>query len=307
MPEESKRDPSAGPGFWTGTISFGLVSIPVSLLPATRPNRFSLRTLGPKGTPLSRRYVAPDSNEPLEQEEMVRGYEVDDGKHVVITQEELDRLAPEKSRDINLQLFTDRYSISPLYLNRPYFLVPSGPSTKAYRLLAETMEKTKRTGIATFVMRGKEHLVAIFAENKILLADTLRWADEVRSREDIGIPERQKPPKELVREYAKLIEKHSVDEIPREKLHDERIEALNKLVEKKRARNKDIVSAPQEEVQKAEVVDILEVLKRALAKTQEAPAAKGEESQTKSSQPAKRKRAAPASGRKRPSRSRTAA
>jgi DNA end-binding protein Ku len=309
LPEaEEQNQYSPERGFWSGTISFGLVSIPVSLFPATRPNRFSLRMLGPKGSPLARRYVAPETGEPLEQAETVRGYEVNGGEHVVVTQEELDRLAPEKSRDINLRLFTDRNSISPLYFHRPYFLIPGGPSSKAYRLLAETMEKLDRVGIATFVMRGKEYLVAIFAENKILLAVTLRWADEIRSTQEIGLPEREAAPKDRIAAYAKSIDKQSAREIPRDKLHDKRVEALQALVKKKRARNEDVVAAPQEEVQRGEIVDIMDLLKRTLAATRRESAETGQNDATaksKSKQPAPKKKST--SARKRSSRSRTAA
>jgi DNA end-binding protein Ku len=267
QPETQEEQPGRR-GFWNGTISFGLVSIPVALFPATRANRFSLRTLGKQQAPLTRRYFAAESEKALEDQEMVRGYEVEGGEHVLVTDEELEQLAPEKSRDIDLKLFVDQHSIPPIYYHRSYFLTPAGPSTKAYRLLAETMEKSGRAGIATFIMRGREYLVAIFAENKILLAQTLRFADEIRSPEDIGLPEPQKAPKELVRQFAKFIEKNASDDLPRDRMHDERIQQLQKLVEKKRSRNEDVIRAPVEEARRAEVVDILTLLKQTLAKTQ---------------------------------------
>jgi DNA end-binding protein Ku len=240
--------------------------VPVALFPAARAKRFSLRMLGPKGSPLARRYVDPDSDEPVEQEETIRGYDTG-GENIEVTQEELDRLAPDKSRDINLRLFADRNSISPLYFNRPYFLVPAGPSTKAYRLLAETIEKTGRAGIATFVMRGKEYLVVIIAENNILRAQTLRWADEIRPPADIALPEKRTAGKKLVSSYSRIIDKHSAGTLPLDKMHDKRVDALHKLVEKKFAQDRDVMTTSQEETQKAEVLDIFEVLKRSLANT----------------------------------------
>jgi DNA end-binding protein Ku len=265
----SAEEQAAQRGFWTGTISFGLVSIPVQLFPATRANRFSLRTLGKQQAPLSRRYFSKGGNAALEEQQMVRGYEVEGGEHVLVTEEELERLAPDKSRDIDLRLFVDAHSIPPIYFNRSYFLAPAGPSAKAYRLLAETMEEMSRAGIATFVMRGKEHLVAIFAENSILLAQTLRFADEIRSPEDVGLPEVAAPSKQLVSRFAKIIDKHSARDLPRKELQDQRIAQLLKLVEKKRKRNEDVVQAPEAETRRAEVMDILTLLKRTLAKTQE--------------------------------------
>jgi DNA end-binding protein Ku len=131
------------------------------------------------------------------------------------------------------------------------------------------MEEMSRAGIATFVMRGKEHLVAIFAENSILLAQTLRFADEIRSPEDVGLPEVAAPSKQLVSRFAKIIDKHSARDLPRKELQDQRIAQLLKLVEKKRKRNEDVVQAPEAETRRAEVLDILTLLKRTLAKTQE--------------------------------------
>jgi DNA end-binding protein Ku len=302
-PQEDERPLHRG--FWTGTISFGLVSIPVSLFPATRPNRFSLRTLGPKGSPLARRYVASDTGQPLSEEETVRGFELEGGEHLVVTDEELDRLAPAKSRDIDLRLFTARHAICPAYFERPYFLVPSGPSAKAYRLLAQTMEKLERTGIATFVMRGKEYLVAIFAENNILLAVTLRWADEIRSPADVGLGEVERASAASVRALKKFIEAHSAEEIPREELRDRRIEALQKLVEKKYARKDDVITTPEEEVSKGQVVDIFELLKQTLARTNEE--ARGRQEERREEQPAKKAGSAAGSPRKRSARSRKAA
>src|SRR5437588_6010134 len=148
--------------FWSGTLTFGLVSVPVELYPGTRTNRAPLRMLGPEHEPLSRRYYSEKTGRDLDANDMVRGYEIDKDKYVVVTDEELERLAPEQSRDIDLRRFVDLESIPPIYFDRSYFLAPAEGSEKAYRLLVDTMEKSHLSGIATFVMRGKEYLVAIF-------------------------------------------------------------------------------------------------------------------------------------------------
>ena len=191
--------------FWSGTLTFGLVSVPVDLYPGNRTNRASLRMLGPEGEPLARRYFSQKTGRALDNEHMVRGYEFDKDKYVVITDEELERLAPDQSRDIDLRRFVELKSIPPLYFDRSYFLAPSAGSEKAYRLLSETMQKEKLAGIATFVMRGKEYLVAIFPENGILRAETLRFADELRSPKDIGLPEKKKVPAATVKEFEKIV------------------------------------------------------------------------------------------------------
>jgi DNA end-binding protein Ku len=271
LPEDDDQSPSTRP-FWSGTITFGLVSIPVSLFPANRHNRLSLRMLSPKGRPLARRYYAPETGKTLDDEDMVRGYEIEKGKYIVVTDDELERLAPEKTRDIDLRRFVDATAIPPLYFENAYFLVPASGSMKAYRLLAATMEETQRAGIATFVMRGKEYLVAILSENGILRAETLRFSDEIRSPKEIGLPAIGKPPAAKVKTFEKAIAKLSKDDIARSEMNDESIPRIRKLAEQKRAKKKDLGAkkkdvvrvAVDSEGRGAEVIDILAVLQKSL-------------------------------------------
>ena len=174
--------------FWSGTLTFGLVSVPVDLYPGNRTNRAPLRMLSPEGEPLARRYYSEESGDDLQDDDMVRGFELEKDRYVIVTDDDLERLAPEQSRDIDLRRFVPLEDISPIYFDRSYFLVPSEGSEKAYRLLAQTMEKEKLAGVATFVMRGKEYLVAIFPENGILRAKTMRFPHEIRSPKEIGLP-----------------------------------------------------------------------------------------------------------------------
>jgi DNA end-binding protein Ku len=261
--EEPEQESSSRP-IWSGTITFGLVSIPVNLFPASRSGRVSLRMLGPEGTPLSRRYFSSKTGKDLEDAEMVRGYEIEKEKYVVVTDEELERLEPEKSRDIDLRRFVRKDDIPPIYFEHAYFLAPAGGSVKAYQLLAETMERSGRAGIATFVMRDKEYLVAILAENGILRAETLRFADEVRSPKEIGLPKPAHVSKPGVQRFEKLIQRKSAKEISRDELQDERTEKLVRLVERKQAKDKDVVESETAERKPAKVVDLMEVLKKSL-------------------------------------------
>src|SRR5918995_3911860 len=188
-PESAGPEGAPNPrAFWSGTLTFGLVSVPVDLYPAVRSRRTGLRTLGPGNQPLVRRYFCSVDGQALGPDDIVRGYENDDGSFTIVADEELDALAPRKSRDIDLRRFVKREEIPRQLLERPYVLAPAGDSTKAYHLLAETMERTHRAGIATFVMRGKEYLAAIFAEGGTLRAVTMRFASELRTPDDIGLP-----------------------------------------------------------------------------------------------------------------------
>src|SRR6266536_4946891 len=118
---------------WSGTLTFGLVSVPVDMYPGNRTSRTPFRMLGPAGEPLARRYYSPKTGRDLKAEEMVRGYEIDKDKYVVVTDEELERLAPEQSRDIDLKRFVPRDDLPPLYFDRSYFLAPAEGPEKADR------------------------------------------------------------------------------------------------------------------------------------------------------------------------------
>lgn len=250
--------------FWSGTITFGLVSIPVNLFPASRSEGASLRMLSEDGVPLRRRYFSAKSGKGLQDDDMVRGYEIAKDKFVVVSDEELERLEPGKSRDIDLRLFVKEEEIQPIYFEHAYFLAPAGGSVKAYQLLSETMETNKRAGIATFVMRGKEYLVAILAENGILRAETLRFADEVRTPAQIGLPKPARVTKAAVRRFERLIRKKAAKSISTDELRDEHSEKLLKLVEAKQAKGKDVVEGETGERGPAKVVDLMEVLKKSL-------------------------------------------
>lgn len=209
------------------------MSVPVALYPATRPRSVSLRMVDEHGTPLARRYVCSKEGKELDDDDLVRGYEVEKGKFVVVTDEELEALEPRKAREIDLQLFVPLDEIDPICLERAYFLPPAGGTAKAYRLLAAVMEKSGRAGIATFVMRAKEYLVAILAENGILRAETLRFEKEIRKPDDAGLPKRKKAPAAEVKKFAQALTRHS-GKVDFHEFLDERARRLEKLVAKKK-------------------------------------------------------------------------
>lgn len=221
--------------------------------------------LGPDGQPLSRKYYAEKTGKDLDADETVRGYEVADNKFVIVTDEELERLAPEKTRDIDLKQFVPADSISPIYFERGYFLVPDTGSQKAYKLLAGTMEKSELAGIATFVMRGKEYLVAIFADNGLLRAETMRFADELRSPKDVGLPKKKEAPKPAVRKFEKFIANKSKKQFSPTKLADKQADSLLKLVKKKQSKRGNVVRVEEEMEKDHKVVDLVQILKKSLS------------------------------------------
>jgi DNA end-binding protein Ku len=267
--------------FWSGTISFGLVSIPVNLFPANRSAGVSLRMLAPDGTPLARRYYDPETDREVPYDELVRGFEIEKDEYVVLSDDELEGLAPEKTRDIDLRSFVDRDDIPPLFFERAYFLTPAGQSTKAYRLLAATMERTNRAGIATFVMRTKEYLVAILAENGILRAETLRFHEEIRPLEEIDLPARPDLDRKHVQDVEKAIRKLTRKTLDESELEDDYARRLRALVEKKKKARRGVVAAPAgvvaEDEDGGEVIDLMEVLKRSLRRPDPGARRAGEE------------------------------
>ena len=267
MPEEEGLEEQASArSFWSGTLTFGLVSVPVALFPAQRSVRVSLRMLSPEGVPLRREYYDPDTDKRIDGDRIVRGYEIADDEYVVVTDAELEGLAPERTRDIDLRLFVDRAAIDPAYFDRAYFLTPAGDSTKAYRLLAATMERMDRAGIATFVMRGKEYLVAILAENGILRAETLRFADELRSPEDVDLPEPPKVKSADVQRFERAIRKLASKTFEPDELHDRAAERLRKLIERKQQSGEDVRIVEESPASRSsDVIDLMEVLKRSMA------------------------------------------
>ena len=275
--DEVESGGAGGRAFWSGTITFGLVSIPVNLFAASRPRQgVGLRMVDEGGTPLQRRYVCSKDGKPLDWDDIVRGYEIEKGKFVVVTDDELEAIEPRKSRDIDLRLFVNRDEIDPKFFERGYFLTPNG-SNKAYRLLADVMERTGRAGMATFVMRSKEYVIAILAENGILRAETLRFADEVRKPEDVGLPKPKKAKPADVRKFEAAIQART-KKVDFHEFLDDYEKQIEDLAKRKQKKKEDVVriAEPAEETDAggAEVVDLLEVLSRSLGGSGRKPARK---------------------------------
>jgi DNA end-binding protein Ku len=277
LPETGPEAELRRRAFWSGTLTFGLVSIPVALFSAQRPPLISLRQLAPDGTPLRRLYTCPEEDRALDRDEIVRGYEVEPGKYVLLTEEELEAAEPEKSRDMVLRRFVRAERIDPSYFDRAYFLAPAGQSARPYVLLAETMERTGLAGLGTFVMRSKEYIVAILAEKGILRAETLRFADELRAPEDLGLPEPRTPSEEAVEKTVRAVRAATRKLLDTEVLKDRRAERLLRLVRRKLSSGEDVVHPEgegYEEEEEGGVVDLMELLKRSVeqeAQPAEAP------------------------------------
>jgi DNA end-binding protein Ku len=271
VPESSDAEPTfVGRAIWSGTITFGLVSIPVDLFSGERPRGTSMKMVDASGHPLGRRYFCPKDGKALNQDDLVRGFETRGGKLVVVTDAELEAIAPEKSRDIDLRQFVPLEQIPQAFFDQPYYLIPAGRSSKAYHLLTLTMERAGRAGIATFVMREKEYLVAIVAENGVLRAETLRFANELRTPDEVGLPPLKKPTPARVKKFAAAIKRLTRKAIDPQEMTDTYAHDIRALAEKKLKKKQDVVAMPESEGENgeatAEVIDLMQVIKERLAR-----------------------------------------
>jgi len=263
VPEKKEATAAQAHGIWSGTVTFGLVSIPVVLMAANRPGGPRFRMLGTDGTPLARRWVCSKEGTPLAADDIIRGYEVR-GRWVVVTDEELEALEPEKSRDIELKEFVSCDDVDPLYFERAYYLVPAGGSTKAYALLARIMEDTSRAGIATFVMHEREYLVALLASNGILRAETFRFADEIRTPEDVGLPEPKKADAARVTAIRRAMGALEAKALDEDLLQDDFADRVAAAAQKKRDQGRDVVEAKAAPEEEETTVDLMRALRKAL-------------------------------------------
>jgi len=199
---------------WNGTIGFGLVNVPVELVTASRDLDFHFRELHESdGARVRHQRFCSKEDKPVEWDEIGHGYETDGGKMVVLTDKELESVAPEKSRTIEIESFVDLHQVDPIYFDHPYWLVPGNRSVgtlKAYRLLVEAISKSERVAIARFVMRTREYLAAVRELDGALALSTMLFADEVR---DIGmLPKAEsKPTARAVDDAVAVIKERSVD------------------------------------------------------------------------------------------------
>lgn len=251
---------------WSGTIGFGLVSVPVKVVSATKSQdvRFNQLEEG-TGSRIRYRRVSEASGDEVPNERIVKGYQVSPGQYVVVEDEEMQSLAPKASRTIEIEDFVDLDQIDPIFFENPYYLVPDKAAAKPYQLLVEAMTQLGKVAVGRIVMRGKEHLVAIRPLDGVLCVEMMRYADEVIPPKEIeGLPEGDVEPTQKELDMARqLIEALSGDFEP-EKYHDQYREQLLELIEKKAA-GEEIVAEPLVE-EPAKVVDLMAALEASLAR-----------------------------------------
>ncbi len=252
-------------GIWSGTISFSLVAIPVQLVKAVEPGKVSFRMLHSRDySPLLRRMVCPEEEKIVPTDEIIRGYELVPGKYIVISDEELESVTPERSRTIEIIEFIDMKDVDPIYYDQPYYLVPLKGGEKSYRLLVEVMSRANKAGLAKFVLGEREYLVAVKSTGRALSLITLHYSDEILPDEDIA-PEAGKVEPEEKSRMKKIIKGMTADFNP-DKFADERREKILEIL-KKKAKKTAPVEAPEVEEEEGEgPVDLIAVLEKSMRK-----------------------------------------
>jgi DNA end-binding protein Ku len=246
---------------WTGSINFGLVSIPVGLFSATEDHTIHFHQLE-RGTADRIRYqrVNERTGKEVEYSDIVKGKDVGGGDYVIVEPEELADIAPGRSRTIDIVTFVDLDEIDPIFFQKTYWLAPTNEQyARPYALLREAMARTNRAGIATFVMRGKEYLTAVRADEDVLALETLFFADEIRDRSNLDdLPRTSKAKGKEMEMATGLIESMSGPWRP-EDFRDTYTERVEKLIEDKR-RGREIVtgSEPPEPTAMSDLIAALE-------------------------------------------------
>jgi len=250
---------------WTGSISFGLVQVPVKLVSATKSKDVSFNQLE-EGTGARIRYkkVSEATGEEVPADKIKRGYELSKGRYVMIEPEELDSLRPKGSHAIEIEEFIDLDDIDPLYFEQPYYLVPDARGAKPYQLLVDAMTELNKVAIGRIIVRSKERLVAIRTVDGVLCIETLRYSDEVLPRADL-VPAADGELTEREKQMARqLVESLAVDTFEPEKFHDEYREQVLDLIARK-SEGEEIIAEPVVEPP-AKVLDLVAALEASLEK-----------------------------------------
>jgi DNA end-binding protein Ku len=256
---------------WTGSISFGLLNVPVRLYSAVARRNIALREIRESDSARIRhRRVAEGTEEEVPYEEIVKAFELTPGQYVPLSKDEMAALAPERSKAIDVQDFVALDEIDPMYFDSPYYLGPAAGAEKAYSLLAAAMQASGKVAIARFVFRNKEHLAAIRPANGVLTLTTMRFADEVVPASELEEELPQKKAKVAKKEQQMaeaLIDSLSTGFKP-EAYRDEHREQLLALIERK-AEGKEIVAPKAEEPQATKAPDLMAALEESISAVKE--------------------------------------
>jgi DNA end-binding protein Ku len=253
---------------WKGSISFGLVSIPVSLHPATKREELSFRLLRASDlSPVNYKRVAAVDGKEVPWDQIVKGYEYEKGKFIVLKDEDFKRVDIEATQTIDIVDFVELPEINPIFFHKPYFLEPQKGGGSAYALLREVLNKTNKGGIAKVVIRERQHLAAVKANGDALVLELMHFADELVDQEKFKITG-AKPPGKRELEMATALVNQMTEAWNPSRYTDEYRSALMKLIEQKiESGGKDLPAPPKAAKRASNVIDLVSVLEESLNKS----------------------------------------
>jgi DNA end-binding protein Ku len=253
---------------WKGSISFGLVNIPIALYPATRKEDLRFRLLRKDDlSPVNYKRVAEKDGKEVPWDQIVKGYEYEKGKYVVLKEEDFQRVDLEATQTVDIKDFVDLDEIDPIFFYKPYYLEPQKGGDKAYALLRDSLKEKKKVGIAKVVIKTREYLAGVKPEDGALLLELMHFAEELSDTSKLNIPKKVEVGKRELNMATALIDSMSAKWDP-EKYKDDYREALMEVIEEKvEAGGKEIEEKPKKAPKPTKVIDLVKVLQQSLEQT----------------------------------------
>jgi len=253
---------------WKGSISFGLVNIPIALYPATRKEELSFRLLRRTDlSPVNYKRVAEKDGKEVPWDDIVKGYEYEKGKYVVLKDDDFQRVDLEATQTVDIQDFVHQEEIDPMFFYKPYYLEPQKGGDKAYALLRESLEKSKKVGIAKVVIKTRQYLAGVKPEGDALVLELMHFAEELADPSKLHVPKKIEVGRREMNMATALVDSMSSKWNP-QKYHDDYREALMEVIEEKvEAGGKEIDEKPKKAPKPTKVIDLVSVLQQSLEKT----------------------------------------
>jgi DNA end-binding protein Ku len=253
---------------WKGSISFGLVNIPIALYPATRREEFKFRLLRKSDlSPVNYKRVAEKDGKEVPWDQIVKGYEYEKGKYVILKDEDFQRVDLEATQTVDIQDFVEQEEIDPIFFYKPYYLEPQKGGDKAYALLRDALKDSGKVGIAKVVIKTREYLAGVKPEDGVLVLELMHFADELADPDKLHVPKKTEVGKREMNMAKSLIDSMSSKWNP-EKYKDDYREALMEVIEEKvEAGGKEIEEKPKKAPKPTKVIDLVSVLQKSLDQT----------------------------------------
>lgn len=253
---------------WKGSISFGLISIPISLFPATRREELKFHLLRKSDlSPINYKRVAEADGKEVPWDQIVKGYEYEKGKFVVVSDEDFEKADVEATQTVDIMNFVELEHINPLFFHKPYYLQAEKGGEKAYALLRDVLAASEKIGIARVVIKARQHLAAVKPQQSALMLELMHFAEELVDVSEFKPPAARATSKPEMTMAARLIESMTAEWQP-EIYHDDYHEKLLKLIEEKVRRGGQKVPAPTKARKPANVIDLVSVLQQSIKETQ---------------------------------------